>query len=161
MAHPDGYSRVQISLHWIIALLILGQFLFHERIENVAEALADGQSTDITQAIPHVIGGSLVFVLVVWRLILRARRGAPELPPEGNAILDMIAKLSHWLLYALMVLVPLSGMAAWFGGVAAAAEAHGTLFFTMAALILLHIAGAVYHQWVKKDGLLRRMMKAG
>ena len=76
-------------------------------------------------------------------------------------VLDLIAKATHWLMYLLMLLIPVSGMAAWFGGVEAAADAHRAMFLSLAALVALHVLGAVYHQWIKKDGLIRRMMKAG
>ena len=161
MDAPTGFSRLQISLHWVIAFLILGQFLFRERIVKVVDALAQGGTTDITQALPHVIGGTAILALVIWRLVVRWRRGAPALPPEGNMVLDLIAKATHWLMYLLMLLIPVSGMAAWFGGVEAAADAHRAMFLSLAALVALHVLGAVYHQWIKKDGLIRRMMKAG
>ena len=161
MSKPAGFSRLQITLHWVIAVLILGQFLFRERMSDVWDAVENGRDFAISQALPHVIGGILVLGLVIWRLVVRARRGAPDLPPEGHAILDLIAKATHWLLYALLVLVPVSGLSAWFGGIEAAADAHGVLFFSLAALAILHIFGAFYHQWIKKDGLIARMIKSG
>lgn len=161
MASPAGYSRAQIALHWVIAALIVVQNISSDWMEDVYRAVRRGHPVDETPALPHVLVGVLILALVIWRLVLRARRGAPDLPPGGHPMLDLVAVWTHRLLYLLMLLVPLAGMAAWGGGVHEAGDVHGALFNLFAVLILLHIAGAVYHQWIKKDGLLDRMMKAG
>lgn len=159
MANPTGYSRTQIALHWVIALLILFQFLFHDMIEEAYEAVEKGLA-DPGGFHPHAMIGMLVFFLTIWRLILRGKRGAPDLPEGGNPLQDTIAVWTHRTLYALLFLVPLSGFVAWNFGVDAAAEVHGSLFFLALLLIVLHIIGAIYHQYILKDGLIRRMMKA-
>ena len=109
----------------------------------------------------HVAGGIIVLLLVLWRLSIRRRRGVPDLPPNGNPVLDVIAKWTHSLLYLAMLLVPISGAAAWFGGAEAAGEAHGMFFNILLALVILHSFGAIYHQYIKKDGLMDRMKRAG
>lgn len=159
MASPTGYSRIQIVLHWVIAVLILFQFLFHESIEEAWHAIVEGRA-DPGGVHPHGLIGLTVLVLMIIRLVIRRRHGAPELPAGGNPLQDLAAVWTHRLLYVLFFLIPISGMIAWNFGAEAAAEAHGAMFFTAAALIAIHIAGAVYHQYVLKDGLIRRMMKA-
>lgn len=159
MANPSGYSRTQIALHWVIAVLILFQFLFHERMETAFEAIEKGEVAP-GGFHPHALFGTLILILAIWRLVLRRRRGAPELPAGGNPIQDMIAIWTHRVLYALLFLIPISGMIAWNTGASAPAELHGSMFFLALALIILHIIGAIYHQYILKDGLIRRMMKA-
>ena len=159
MAHPSGYSRTQIILHWVIAVLILFQFLFHDAMETAFQAIEDG-TAEPGGLHPHAVFGTIVLGLALWRLILRRRRGAPALPEGGNPIQDFIATWTHRVLYALLFLIPITGGMAWNGGLLIAAEVHGMLFFLALALIVLHIVGAIYHQYVLKDGLIRRMMKA-
>lgn len=159
---PAGYSKAQIRLHWIMAALIVAQFVFHEQIVAAWDALANGQTADINLLVrAHVIGGILVLLLVVWRLALRFRRGAPPLPEKEHPALKFIAHLVHGSLYALMIVLPLSGMAAWFGGVEVADFVHTTLKLTLLALVLLHVAAAIYQQFVLRTGLIARMLRPG
>lgn len=160
MASPKGYSRVQIGLHWVIALLILFQLLFHDGMEAAWEAFQKGMPIEGNSAQIHASVGALVLVLAVIRIIIRLRRGAPDLPPDGNPLQDLAAKATHIALYALLVLVPLSGMAAWGGGIVPAAGVHGLLFTGLFFLVLLHLVAALYHQYYLKDGLIRRMMRS-
>ena len=160
MANPLGYSRTQIALHWVIALLILFQFLFHDSMEHAFEAIVKGEAEPGGMH-PHALIGTLVLILMIWRIALRRKRGAPDLPPGGNPVQDLLAVWTHRLLYLLFFLVPVSGMVAWNLGAEAAAGLHGSLFFTALALILLHIVAAFYHQYMLKDGLIRRMMRSG
>jgi len=71
-----------------------------------------------------------------------------------------LAKAAHVGLYALMILMPLSGSMAWFGGVDLAAQGHNVLKIVLLALVALHVLGALYHQFVLKDGLINRMRRA-
>jgi cytochrome b561 len=71
-----------------------------------------------------------------------------------------LAKGTHVGLYALMILMPISGSVAWFGGIDAAAQGHNILKVALLALIALHVAGALWHQFVLKDGLIARMRRA-
>ena len=68
-----------------------------------------------------------------------------------------MAKAAHVGLYALMILMPLSGSMAWFGGVDLAAQGHNVLRI---ALVAVHVVGALYHHFVLKDGLINRMRRA-
>lgn len=160
MASPKGYSRIQIGLHWGIALLILFQLLFHDGMEDAWDAFQEGMPVEGNAATIHATVGAVVLVLALIRIVIRVRRGAPDLPPDGNPLQDLAAKATHLALYALIVLVPISGMAAWGGEIVPAAGVHGLLFSGLMILILLHIAAALYHQFYLKDGLIRRMMRS-
>ena len=71
----------------------------------------------------------------------------------------MLAKVVHLGLYALMFMMPISGSVAWFGGVEAAAFGHNVMKVMLLAFIALHFAGALYHQFVLRDGILTRMRR--
>jgi len=159
MPAPAGYSRLQIALHWVAALLILQQYLFHDAISKAWEAMGRGIAVAFDPMVmAHVAGGALVLLAVVWRLSIRVRRGAP--PVEGDsAVQRLVAGLTHLGLYALMVLMPVSGAMAWFGGVEAAAAGHNLLKVLLLALIALHVAGALYHQFILHDGVMNRMRR--
>jgi cytochrome b561 len=157
MSKPAGYTLLQIVLHWLIALLILMQYLFHEQMEAAYEAVqkgGDGSGGNI-----HAVTGIAVLVLAVIRIVLKIQKGSPELPAGEPAWQKMAAHATHGLLYLLMLAIPLSGMAAWGGGIEASADVHGVLTKLFLALFLLHFLGALYHRFVLKSGVMERMMR--
>ena len=160
MTAPRGYSRLQIALHWGAALLIVQQYLFKDAIAAAWEAAIAGTEAAFNPLVAaHVAGGALVLVFALWRLSLRARRGAAA-PVGESAALRVLARAAHVGLYALMILMPVSGAAAWFGGIEAAAQGHNILKVALLALVALHVLGALYHHFVLKDGLIDRMRRA-
>lgn len=162
MTKVTGYSRAQIALHWGVLALLLVSFLSREGMGEAFRAALDGKATDAAAvAAVHRLVGIAVFVLALARIVLRLRHGAPELPAGGNGALDLVAKVTHVALYALIVVIPLSGFAAWQGLSRSVGEVHETLFAALLALTFLHVAGAAYHQFVLRDGLMERMRRAG
>ncbi|MCT4684773.1 MAG: cytochrome b/b6 domain-containing protein [Roseicyclus sp.] len=160
MAHPTGYTRTQIRLHWIVVLLIALQYILHETIAEAWESWLDGAEVGFDPLIAqHVLMGGLVAVLVVWRLALRLTHGAPPPPEEEHPALKLAAHATHWAFYALMLLLPVSGGVAWFGGVEAAAEAHEAMKTLLLLLIVLHVAAALVHQFIFKTNLMARMKR--
>jgi cytochrome b561 len=102
----DGWSRAQRRLHWAVALLVVCAFA----IGLVMVALP------LTQLLAKIIAyqahktiGLLVPPLVVWRLVLRARRGRPADEPGLPAWQHRAATLGHAALYALLMVVPVLG----------------------------------------------------
>lgn len=160
MAELKGYSARQIRLHWIVAVLIVLQFVLHEPIAEAWEMVEDGGSPSASWLIlSHIVGGGLILLFAVWRLVLRQTRGVPPAPAEEPAPLRMAAHVGHLALYALMILMPISGAVAWFGGVEAAAEGHEAMKVAMLVLVAVHVVAALWHQFWLKDGLLLRMKK--
>lgn len=152
-----GYSRVQIILHWVVAGLILFQIIGHEPMAEAWKTVEMGGVPVMSPMVwAHINVGIVILLAALWRIGLRLGRGAPEVPP-GPALVQWVGRLTHLALYALIVLVPLSGMAAWFGGIAAAAEGHEVMKNLLLLLVLLHVAGALYHQFLVRDGLMNRM----
>ncbi len=159
---PAGYSATQIMLHWMIAVLILFQFLASDGIEHVWDAFEDGEaagSGDLSLAYLHVTIGIAVLSLAVVRVVLRLTRGAPPLPESDPVAARIVAHVVHGLLYLLLFLLPISGAVAWFGGVEAAADAHKVLKTALLAVVALHVAGALVQQFVMRSGILMRMFR--
>ena len=159
---PKGYSRAQIALHWVVAVLIVAQFVLHDSIVAAWEAISNGETPDISVLVWfHIIGGSLILALALWRLALRMKRGAPALPEKEAPLLKGLAHLTHWSLYALMIILPITGLATWFGENETADFIHITLKLPLLVLVLLHFAAALFQQFVLKTGLIHRMLRAG
>lgn len=157
---PAGYSPLQIALHWLVFALIALQYLFHDAISAAWEPVTDGLEAGFDPPVlAHVAGGALILLLAAWRLVLRTRRGAPP-AIEASRIQGVLARLTHVGLYALLILMPVSGSVAWFGGVEAAAQGHNLFKIALLALIVLHVVGALYHQFYLRDGTLARMRRA-
>ena len=157
---PTRYSRLQIVLHWLVFALIAQQYIFKDAISTAWGRVTDGLEAGFDPLVlAHVAGGALVLIFALWRLMLRARRGV--LPAqEANRLQGVLAKITHVGLYALMILMPVSGSVAWFGGLQAAAQGHNVMKVILLALVALHIAGTLYHQFVLRDNILARMRRA-
>jgi len=157
---PASYSPVHILLHWVIAALIVFQLIFGESMHDLGRALRDGGTPDAMTAFmgnAHIWVGISILVLTVIRLIVRAVYGVPAPVPSSKAQ-ELAAKAVHGLLYLLMIVVPITGLAAWFGGVRAAGELHELSKPAFIILIALHVIGALYHHFALKDRSLIRMI---
>jgi len=158
MAAPTGYTRTQIRLHWITVALVALQYILHDTISDAWDSVLDGAEVGFHPLIAqHVLTGSLIAVLVVWRLSLRYSHGAPPPPEQEHPALKLAAHATHWLFYALLILLPFSGGMAWLRGIEQAGEAHEVMKTVLLALIVLHVAAALMHQFVLKTGVLMRM----
>jgi len=158
----SGYSLAQILLHWAIAALIVFQYAGHEAIVEFVElvgitAASSGEVPTMVRA--HVLVGILIGALMVIRVILRFVSGTPALPKEETPMMKLLAHATHFTLYAALFLMPMSGMAAWFGQVETALVAHNVLKIVLLAFVALHVAAALYHQFILKNHLIKRMMK--
>ncbi len=155
-----GYNRTQIILHWVIAALVVFQFVGNGAIVEVYELINKGQEPVMpVLARAHILLGSLTLILAIWRVVLRLTRGAPELPAEESAALKVVAKITHLALYGAIFIMPLSGLGAWFGGQEIAATVHTTFKFVVLISVALHVVGAIYQQHVLKTGIMDRMTK--
>ena len=157
MRITTGYSGVQIALHWLIAVLIPLAWLSGEGAEEALEAIEDGGTAGF---VPHVAFGLAILTLVTVRLMVRLSRGAPTAPGVPGSLAVLAADWGHKLIYLLMFAVPLGGFSVWFLGLDIG-HIHGLAANILMLVVLGHALMALFHQYVLKDGLLRRMMRAG
>lgn len=157
-----GFSLSQILLHWIVALLVLAQYLNDDAIGTAWRALRRGEEVPANAlATAHVVVGCALLALVAWRIALRFARGVPTPPDDEPLILRAVAAATHFLLYALLLVLPLSGIAAWFGGVEQAIDAHRLMEGLLLPLVGLHVCGALYQRFVLRSYVLARMTRPG
>ena len=155
-----GYSGKQIGLHWLVALLIAAQYLLADGMSAAWRIFEDGGAKVATGgAWVHILIGAAVLLLAVWRLVLRGSDGVPA-PAAGDLGPQiLVAKATHGLLYLLMILLPVTGGVAWFGGVRAAGGMHQIGKVLLLVFVGLHVLGAVYNHFVLKNGMLTRMTR--
>lgn len=159
-ATPKGYSVTQIALHWGVAALIAGQYIFKESIAGAWSKIRQGVSYDFDPLIlAHVVGGGLILALVVWRLALRLKRGAPPPPENEPGPLKTLSHVAHWAFYVLIAAMSVTGLAAWFGDVVVAAQIHNVLKVALLALIVLHVLAVPFHRLVLKNNVMVRMIR--
>jgi cytochrome b561 len=159
---PASYSRLQIYLHWAVVLLIAYQFLFSDGMSRAFGQVLDNVATATSlAATSHIVIGFTVLALTLLRLLLRATRGAPAHPDAETPLMRLAARITHWGIYALLVLVPLSGSVAWYASLGVAGEAHEVFKTLLLILIGLHVLAALFHQFVLKTNLIARMNPHG
>ena len=94
------------------------------------------------------------------RIIVRLGSARRPSPPACR-LPELAAHLNHLAFYAILILLPVTGAAAIFLGIEDAADLHGTLLPLLFLLIAAHIGGVIYHTFIRRDGLLWRMLRPG
>jgi len=170
---PARYSTPAIALHWLLALMITTSFcvgLYMTGLETSPEKLKIYNW--------HKWAGIVILTLSAARLLWRLTHRPPADLPMPT-LQRRASHATHWAMYALFFAVPLAGWAyssaagfpvVLFGVLplpdfvspdkalaAAVRPLHRYLAYTLAALALLHVAVALKHHWIDRDGLLARM----
>jgi cytochrome b561 len=173
-ATSQGYGSVARLFHWITVLLVLGMF------PAGAIMVQEGLSRPVQDAlfIFHKNVGSVLLLLVLLRLGWRAITPPPPPPAGLPGWQERVSRLVHGGLYAMLIFMAVTGyVRVGMGGfpleladalgvprlprneaiaeVASTAHFYGR--FILLALILLHVAGALQHALIRRDGVLRRM----
>ena len=160
---PVSYSVPQRILHWGMALLIFFNLIFSDGNEHWNRLVRRGQEVtpgDIASANIHAYVGIAILVLAVVRLALRHIQGVPPAPAEEPAIFSLIARITHGLLYLLLILMPLTGIGAYYFGNGTAGDIHADILkVVLWALLVAHIAGALVHQFYWKTDVVARMTR--
>ena len=167
------YHPLLVTLHWLLAVLIIAALALG------ALVMVKVPNTDpmkIETLRHHMTGGFLILVLMLVRLLVRARTSHPTAAPTGHWALDRLAWLSHRVFYGAVLGMAGSGliMALQTGLLSIALTGEGalpadfwefpirTVHYLLSRLLMglisLHVAGALYHTLILKDGLLRRMI---
>lgn len=156
--NSPGYSIAQITLHWLIAALVLFQLVFGESMVAVVDAAEEGgqaSPTDVLLSGGHYWVGIAILCLVVIRLGLRFTSSTRQ--PRPDSLVAMAALAMHWLFYALLFAVPVSGLLTLYVN-PDIGDIHSLAKPVFIVLILAHAAAALFHQFVVKDGTLRRIL---
>lgn len=156
----EGYSTIQIALHWLIVIAVLFQLVFGESMTNVVDALEEGATPsagDLQLSSAHLWVGIAILVLLVIRLVVRLFTGTPEVIGEPG-LATLAATAMHWLFYALLVIVPVTGLLAKYVG-DPWGDIHTIGKPVFIVLIVLHAGAALYHHFILKDETLVRMLK--
>lgn len=156
MPAPTTYSKTQLILHWGIVLLVLFQILVHNDIQRLWFQRMRGDIPNVPTFHLHAAVGILILGLMLWRLVLRLKRGVPAGPSSEPGLFKFGAAASHWLFYLLLLAIPASGLVAWFGGISSAALVHYLSEKLLLLLIAAHVGAALlHHYWFKTDVLKR------
>ncbi|MBV0913903.1 cytochrome b [Anianabacter salinae] len=159
MSTRPAYSPLQIGLHWLVAILIFAAWFTHEDMGQALRQRIETGATGIEGNTLHVWLGGAAFLLILARIVVRMVSGAPAPEAQGGPLMAKAAVWGHRLLYALMILAPMAGAAAWYGGVREAGEVHETLGSALFFIALAHAVVALVHHYVLKDGTLLRMIR--
>lgn len=167
------FTALQRLLHWLIAVCILAMLFIGVGMVSTIKPIY------LVLVSVHKPLGIAILVLSVVRLAVRVRYAAPSLPSDMPEPMKLAAHLSHYAFYVLMIGMPLLG----WGMLSAAAypvvligglhlptilpqsdrlhtllwDAHFYLAFVFFALILLHVAAALFHALVRRDGVFEAM----
>ncbi len=161
MSARTGYSGLQIGIHWIVAVLIFAAYFTSDGMGRALRTRIETGASGVDGNTPHVWLGGAVFLLVLIRIIVRWRSGAPDHAPETPALVATAATWGHRLIYLLMVLVPLGGAVTWYGGIEAAGDIHEILGNAFMLVVMAHAVIAIGHEVLWSDGTLNRMIKPG
>jgi cytochrome b561 len=168
-----NYSLTAKLMHWLMGIIIIGMLALGYLMGNIAPP----QKFEIYNL--HKSMGMMLFFLVMLRLVMRLTSKYPELPPETPRWVEIIAKLNILFLYVMMFLMPLSGFlmsslsgrsVPFFGLFEIPSiikdpsighlfhEIHeiGPIVFIL--LIIAHVFGGLFHHFILKDNVLRRML---
>ena len=179
------YGTVEMTLHWIIAALILVNLYLGLSFDDYPR----GSPTLFALVQIHKSIGLTVLLLSVLRLAWRLINPVPPLPADMPPLLRGFAHGTHYLLYFLIIAIPLTGwllvsssptglptmfwgLFRWpyFGFLADLPRAtkriwapefltvHKYLAWSAIVLLVLHVSGALYHQFFRRDDILKRMI---
>jgi cytochrome b561 len=171
----NRYGAIAQSLHWLVVLLILTQFLLADTFKDLPLGMEK-----ITWIVRHKAVGMTILLLACLRLGWRLFNPAPPLPAHMRPYERWAAHGSHFLLYALIFAIPLSGWLmssfanipvsyfGWFdipiiaapnkAWVDTSKEVHEILNLVLIGVVCLHIAAALFHHFIRKDDVLIRML---
>ena len=171
---PDRYAATAIVLHWLIAAAVRGQIALGWWMQEIPK---DPAGPRVNAFNLHKSIGLTILLLMVVRLAWRATHRPPTLPPMPTWQ-ALAARGNHWLLYLCLFAQPLTGylgsavsgypvryfgllLPAWAAKNVALKDAlsvaHLVTSWVLVAAIALHLAAALKHHFLDRDGLLWRM----
>jgi cytochrome b561 len=172
---PPRHAKPTIALHWLSVLAI---------VVSVAAALLRELTEDkglrVVLMDVHRQVGLLMLVALVLRLMVRFRVGMADHAGTNSTLERRAAQLAHLSLYVMLLVMPLLGLAVsnahavqikLFGLIPLPrlvgedsdladqlSDWHVWVAWALLALVLVHMAAACWHHWVKRDGVLAAML---
>ena len=172
---PERYGAVAQLLHWTVVALVITQFVLGFTAADMPISLQR-----LVLLARHKSFGMTILALVLLRLLWRWLSPPPALPQGMPSMQKLAAHGSHALLYLLLVAMPIVGWitssashltVSWFGlfafpnlvgpdpGLAKLAKAtHEAMAWALLVIASLHALAALWHHFVQKDNVLRRML---
>ena len=167
------YHPVLVSLHWLLTVLIVVSLFMGG---NILSEIPNSNPEKLFALKMHMIFGFIILALMVIRVVVRKLTEKPPHADTGNLVLNKAGLIAHYLLYLLVfgmlgsgigtaVLSGLPDIVFNSSGAALPADfdhilpriIHGFIAKVLFAMILLHVLGALHHQFIRKDSLLSRM----
>jgi cytochrome b561 len=167
------FTVLQRFLHWLMAICILAMLFIGVGMNSTV------MPKYVPLLVTHKTLGAIILVLALMRLAVRLRYGAPPLPADLPGPMKLGAHLSHYALYVLMIAMPLLGLTMLWTGASPIVlygdirlpallrqsdvmhtllwNAHFYLAFAFFAVILLHVAAALFHALIRRDGVFESM----
>ena len=171
----ERWGAVSIGLHWVVVVLVITIAALGLYMTDLPLGLFKVKVYALHKSL-----GLTILGLGVLRLVWTVFGGRPKALPGDPRWQRLAAKFTHWGLYALLLLVPLSGW--WYNSVAGfglrwfglfqvpalggadsalkdlAKGRHEALFYVLAGLVAVHAAAALWHHYALGDHTLRRML---
>jgi cytochrome b561 len=173
---PERYGAIAQMLHWAVVILVLVGWALGTFIDSFTRGPAQDAALFV-----HMSAGLAVVAIVTLRLLWRV--GDPPPLPEKTALgawSERAGVWVHYLLYGLLIATPVVGIVVRFasgealpvfglfdiaspwlrdrGFLRTVKEVHQVLANGLVILAALHMAAALFHHWVLRDGTLRRML---
>lgn len=167
------YGSIAIGIHWLTAFIILVMLAMGFLMQDL-----EGDTRLLAYRL-HALGGITVLALTVLRLLWRIPDRKPDLPDDMSGPTRFGARAAHGLLYLVLLgmagsgvgILILSGLGEILSGASslpvprefdvAPRQPHEIFAYLLIALLVLHIGAALYHHFVRRDDVLRRMWPGG
>jgi cytochrome b561 len=171
----NGYGGVAKTLHWLVFALVFAQFVVAIAMPDIGRGTVPGTLINL-----HMSIGATILLVVVLRWLWRIGHPVPLATGDMPQWEQRVARVTHALLYALLAINPVLG---WMNASARdwtitlygsftlphlvaprarigviAGDVHTFLAWTLLVLIGLHVAAALHHGFVRRDGVLQRML---
>ena len=171
----ERYDGIARSLHWLTVALIVAQFAIAWTMPDIHRG-----TKPLGLIAWHLSVGMAILAVVLIRAGWRLSHRAPPPPATLSPLLTTVSRLTHFALYALLIVLPLLGWAnasarGWSVGLFGVlplpplmstgsalghqmGDVHQLAAWALLGLIGLHVLGALYHQFVVRDRTVSRML---
>ena len=172
------YDALAKTFHWLVLALLVGQYAIAWTMPEIRFGVP---ATGLVAA--HLSVGATILAVVVLRLARRTTSTLPPPPRDLPKVLQVVSRLTHYALYAILLVLPVLGWVSasardypvYLAGVvplpalsapdhplaASAGDLHAIMATALLVVAGLHVAGALYHAVILRDGVFQRMLPRG